>query len=183
MISRVCINSPNVVSTGVAAVVICLGLHNCRDLQFSRPVVRISLTEVVGRIPPVWMSQFVKSHLLLPKAFHSVLYRVGDCAHHPAGFVIFAQVAKLCIYFIIILILPILLIFGTCKIAQTVSESIQHFHTCCFRLCGCSLCLFKISLMFLLLYNCCLCVLNSLSCHCGLCIHIILDPFLFLVVA
>jgi len=36
--------------------------------------------------------------------------------------------------------------------------------------------------MFLLLHHRCHCILNSLSCHCGLSLHIILDPFLSLFV-
>jgi len=160
-----------------------LGLHNCRNLQFSRPVLHISLTEVVCCIPPSRLHQFVKPHPLLPNALYLVLYCFGDCAHHPARLIIFAQPAKLCIFFIINLVFPILLIFGTWKIAQTVSDSILHLLKCSFRFCGCPSYLFNISHMFQLLHNCCLCVLNSLSCHCGRSIHIILDPFLLLFIA
>jgi hypothetical protein len=44
------------------------------------------------------------------------------------------------------------------------------------------LCIFNIVHIFLLLYDCCLCILKSLACHSGLSIHIILDPFRFLFV-
>jgi hypothetical protein len=129
------------------------------------------------------LHQFVKPQLLIPKALHAVLYRFGDCANHPARFFIFAQLAMPCILFIIILVFPILLIIGICKITQTVSDSFQHLLKCDFRLSGCRSSLFNIYHMFLLLHHCCLCVLNSLSCHCGLSLHIILDPFLSLFVA
>ena len=36
--------------------------------------------------------------------------------------------------------------------------------------------------MFLLLHNCCLCILYSLSCDCGLSIQKILDPVIFLLI-
>jgi len=97
----------------------CLGLHNCRNLQFICPILHISLTELVGCVPPSQLHQFVKPHLLLPKALCAVLYRFADGVHPPARFIIFAQLAKLCIFFIIILVFPILFIFGTCKITQT----------------------------------------------------------------
>jgi hypothetical protein len=55
-----------------------------------------------------------------------VQYDYGDSANHPARFVIFAQVAKPCIFYIIILLLPILCIIGNCNIAQIVSDSMQY---------------------------------------------------------
>jgi len=42
---------------------------------------------------------------------------------------------------------------------------------------------FRIPHMFLLLHNRCLCILNSLSCHCSLSINSILNPFLCFFVA
>jgi len=154
-------------------------LHTCQNLQFSHPELHIYLREVVGCVPPSRLRHFVKLHLVLPKALHAEQFRFGDSAHHPARFIIFAQLAKLSIFLIIILVFPILLIFRTCMIGQTVSNSIQHLLKCCFRLCGCRSCLFNIPQMFLLLHNRCLRVLNSRSCHCGLSIHIILNPFDF----
>jgi hypothetical protein len=145
-----------------------LGLPNCRNLHFSCPGLHLSLTDVVGRIPPSWLHQFFKTHLLLLKALNLVLYRFGGCAHQPAWFVLFAHRGKPCISFIIILVFPILLILGFCKIAQTVSDSIQHLLKRYFRLCGCPMSLFNNSHMFLLLHNCCLCLLNYVSCHCSI---------------
>jgi len=160
-----------------------LGLHNCRNLQLSCPALHVSLTEVVSHIPPSRLRQIVESHLLLQKALHGLLYRFGHCAHHPARFVIFGLFVNLCIFFIIIFIFPFLLNIGTCKIAPTVSGSIQHLLKCCFRLSNCRSWLFNIYYMFLVLHNHYLCVLNSLSSHCGLSIRITLDPFLFPFVA
>jgi len=154
-----------------------LGLDNRQNLQFGCPIPHISFTKVVGCIPPSRLGQFVKSHLLLAKALHAVLYRFSDCAHHPARFIMSTEFAALCIFFIIFFVFPILLIIGTCKMAQTVCDSIQHLFKRCFRLPGCRATVFSSPHI---LHNCCLCVLNSLSCHCGLSLHKILDPFLFL---
>jgi len=147
---------------------VCLGPPNSWNLEFSRPVLHISLTGVVNHVAPSRLHHLVKPHRLLPKALHAVLYRFGDCAHHAAWFVIFAQLAMPSIIFVLILIFPILLIFGTCKITQTVSHSIQHFLEFFFRLCGCRASLFNISHIFLLLIHCRLCVMKWLCCHCGL---------------
>ena len=81
-----------------------------------------------------------------------------------------------------LIILPILLIVRTCKIDQTVSDSIQHLLKRLSQLPGGQSPIFSTSYIFLLLPNCCLCVLNSLSCHSGLSLHVILDLFLFLFV-
>ena len=76
---------------------ICLGLNDCWNVQFGHSVLLICFAEVVGCVPPSWLCQFVKLHLLLAKPLHAALYWFGDCADHPAGFVIFAQLALLCI--------------------------------------------------------------------------------------
>jgi len=106
------------------SIVIRLRLNNCQNPQFGRAVLLISVPEIVGCILPSRLSQFVELHLLLPKPLHALLYRVSDCAHHSAGFVIFAQLVLLCLF--IILIFPIFPMVGTCKITQTVSDSNQH---------------------------------------------------------
>jgi len=90
-----------------------LGLHNRRKIEFSGPMIQICLTEVVGCVRSSRLRQFVKHHPPLPNAFHAVLYRFGDCAHHPAWFIIFAPRAELEFFFIMILVFPNLLIFGT----------------------------------------------------------------------
>jgi hypothetical protein len=113
-----------------------LGLDNRRNHQFGIPLPHISLTKVVGCIPPSRLGQFIKSHLLLPKPLHVVLYRFTDCAYYPARFIIITEFSELCIFFIIFLVFPNLLIIGTCKIAQTVSDSIQHPFKRCFGLSG-----------------------------------------------
>ena len=131
-------------------------------------------------VPVAWVPQAPSPS---PNALHAVLYCFGDCAHLPARFIIFEPLAELCISSIINLVFPILLIFGTFKITQTVSDSIQPLLRCCVRLCGCWLCLFNIPHMVLLVQNHCLWVSNSISFHRGLCINIMLDPFLFLFIA
>jgi len=153
-------------------------LHNCLNLQLSYHKLHNSLKEVVSSVPLSRLHQFVKPHLLLPKALHAVLYRSWDCDQLPARFIIFTQLAKLWIFLIIILDFSILLILGTCKIAQTVSDRSQHLVGWNFRLSSWRSCLFNIPHMFLLLHNRSLWVLNSLSCHCSISIHIIFDPFL-----
>jgi len=95
--------------------IIHLWINDCRNLQFGCSVLLVSFTEVIGHVAPCWLCQFVKLHLLLPKWLHVLLYHFGYCAHHLARFVIFTQIAKLCIY--IILISLMLLIEGMCKIA------------------------------------------------------------------
>jgi len=114
---------------------------------------------------------------------HAILYCFRDFAHHPAGFLIFPNLAPRKIIFIIILVFPILPIIGTCNIAQTISDGVEHLLQSCFRLGGCQSHLLSISHIILLLLNCCLCVFNLLCCHSGLSFHIILDPFLLLFVA
>jgi len=93
---------------------------NCRNLQFRSAVPLITFKEVVGRVPSSRFCQFVKIHLHLPTSLHALLYCFRDCAHHPAGFIIFAHLAPLCMF----IICPILLIVRTCNIAQTFSNSI-----------------------------------------------------------
>jgi len=159
-----------------------VGLDDRWNLQFRRSALLISLAEVVGRVPPSRLCQFVKLHLLLPKPLHAVLYQFGDCAHHPAGFVMFSQLALLC-FIVFFFIFRILLIVGTCKIAQTDSHSIQHLFQCLSGLLGGQSHRFNIAHIFLPLLNRCLCVLNSLSCHRGLSLHIILYPLHFLFIA
>jgi len=153
----------------------------CGASQLLEPSIQSSHTSYLSHWisrphPPIPVGS---PYLLLPNTSHAMLYRFGDCAHLPARFIIFAQLAKLCIFLIIILVFPSLLIFGTSNITQTVSDSIQHLPEWCFRLCGCWSCLFNIPHIFLRLHNRWLYVLNSLSCHCGLSSHIILDPVLF----
>jgi hypothetical protein len=52
------------------------------------------------------------------------VYHFGDCAYHPARFVIFAQLTHNCIFFVVFLVLHSLLIIGTCTIAPTISNRI-----------------------------------------------------------
>jgi len=160
-----------------------LRLNDPRNHQFGSPVLRISLTEVVSRVSPARLPQFVKCHLLLPKTLHVMLYWFRDCAHHTAGFVMFAKIALLRIFLIIIPVFPILPIVWTCKIAQILSDGIPNLLKCCFRLGGCQSHVVSISYFFLHLLNCRLCVFDSLSCHSGLSFHMILKPILLLFIA
>jgi hypothetical protein len=148
--------------------------------QFGCAVLLISFTEVVGCILPSRLCQFIKLHLLLPKALHALLDRFGDYAHHPAWFIIFAQLALLCL---LILIFPILSIVGTCKITQTVSDSSLHLLKSLFGFSGRQPRDFSMHHVVLLLLNRCHCVFNWLSCPSGLSLNIILNPFLFFYIA
>jgi len=150
--------------------------HEYQNLQFGRPVLYFSLTQVIGCVTPSRLHQFLNLHLLLPKTHPEVLYCFAVSAHHPATLVIFTELSKLSIFFIICLVFPILLIYGNCKMAMTVSDSIHYLRKWYFILSGCRSCLFSISHIFLLLDNRCLCVLILLSCQSGLSIHIILHP-------
>jgi len=114
-----------------------LVFNNDRNVQFSSPILYISLTEILGCVPPSGLCQLVKPHLRLPNTLHAVLYCFSDCAHHPARFSIITQIAKLCIFLIIFLVFHIAFIVETCKIPQTVSDSIQHVFEECFGLSGC----------------------------------------------
>jgi hypothetical protein len=158
-----------------------LRLNDGRNPQFGGAVLLISFTKVVGCILPSRLSQFIEIHLFLPKPLHALLDSFGDCVHHPAGFVIFTQIALLSLF--IIFLFPILPIIGTCKITQTVSDSNQHFLKRLFGLSGRQSRYFSMRHIVLLLLNRCFCVFNSLSCPSGFSLHIILNPFLFLLIA
>ena len=135
-------------------------------------------TEVVCCVPPSWLGQFVNFHLLLLKPLHAMLNSFIYCAHHPAGFVIFAQLSLLCLF--IILFFPILSLIGKYNMAQTVSDSNHYLAKRLFELSGHQFSVFRCLHNFLLLSNHYLCGFNSLVCPSGLCLHIILDRFLSL---
>jgi len=156
---------------------ICVRFDDDRKSQFGHAVLLISYTDVVCCIPPSWLFQFVKLHLFLPKPLHMLLYYFGDCAHHPAGYVICAQLTHLCI--LIILFYHILLIVGTCTIAQTCSDVIEHLWKHYLELSGCQSRGFSFPHIFLLLINRCLCIFNPLSCHSGFSLNMILDSCLW----
>ena len=160
-----------------------LVLDNRRNLQLGIAILHISVTVVVGCVPLSWLHQFVRPHLLLPNTLYVMLYCFGDFAHHPARFIFITQLAELCIFFFIFLLIPIMISIGTCKIAQSVSDSIQNHVQHYFRLSGCRPRAFSSSHTFQLLRDRCLCISNSLSCHSGFSFHIILDPFLVLSIA
>jgi len=86
--------------------------------------------ELLGPVPLSQLRRFVKPYLLLPRSRHALLYWFQNFACHPAGFVIFAPGAQVCILIIVCLIVPFLLSLGTYKIARTVSNSIQHLPKC-----------------------------------------------------
>jgi hypothetical protein len=160
------------------SIMICLRLNDGLNPEFRCAILRISFMEVVGCILLSQLCQFVKFHLLLPTPFHALLYCCGDCAHHPAGFVIFPQLALL--YLLIIFIFPINPIVRTSKTTQSVSDSSRHLGNRLFRLSVRQSRNFRILHIVLLLLNRCLGLFNSLSCHRGLSLNIILNPFLFL---
>jgi len=158
-------------------------LINCLNLDSSYRVLHISLMDEVSRMPPSHLHQFVKFHLPLPKSVDVLLWQSGNCAHHPVRFVIFNQHAQLCIFFTMILIIPILLIVRTCKFAQAVTKCIENLMTCLFCLAGSQFYLFSIFHIFLHMLNRSFITFKSLPCHSGLCIHIICNPLLFHLVA
>jgi len=158
--------------------IIHLWFNKCPNHQFGCPIVLISSTEHVGTVLPSRLCQFVNLDLHLPTPLHALMYRFGDCALQAAGFVIFSQLAKLCIF--CIPIFPILLIVGTCKITQTVSNSNHHLRKCFFVLSGHQSLVVRSPRIILLLLNYWLWVFNWLSCHSSFSIHTILDPLLFL---
>jgi hypothetical protein len=86
-------------------------------MQFGYHTVHISRMEEASRVTSSWLRRVVKPHLLWPITLNVLLHRVGYCAHHPSGFVIFIQLALLGILFIIYLIFPIPCLVGTGKIA------------------------------------------------------------------
>jgi len=159
-------------------IIIGLWFNVCQNPQFGYAILLISFTEVVGCIPTFRLCQFVKLHRLLPKPLNVLLYRVGGCAHHPAVFVIFSQIALLWLF--VIHIFPILPIVGTFKIAHTVSDSNHHLPKHLFWLAGHQSRVFSSPHIFLPLPNCCLCIINSRSYPSGFSLNDILDPFLFL---
>ena len=159
-----------------------LRLMNSWNHRFGPPILLIPPMEVVGCITPAWLRQFVKLNLLVLEMLHAMPYRFRDCAHHPARFVIFAELGPRRIFFLIILVFRILLMVGTYKITQTIADGGQHLMKYRFRLGGCQSRLFSIYHIILPLCYCCLCVFDSLSCHSGLSFHIILDTFLLLIV-
>ena len=91
-----------------------LWLNDFRNRQIECALLPISFTEVVSCIPPYGLSQFIELHLLRPTAPHALVCRFDDYANHPAGFVMIAHLTQLSLF--MILIFPILQIFGTCEI-------------------------------------------------------------------
>jgi len=66
----------------------------------------------------------------MPKSLHTLLYCFWDCPYYPARFVVFVQLARVWIFFVICRVFPVLLIVGTCKVAQTIILSIEHLQNC-----------------------------------------------------
>ena len=161
-----------------SCIIIRLQFNDCCHIQFGCAVLLISSTEVVGCVPLSRLCLFIKLHQMLLKPLHALLYHSRDCAYHPAKFIIFAQLAVLCLG--IILILPILPIVRTCKIAQTVSDSNHHRLNCLFRLSGRQSHASSCPPVFLPLLDRCQCIFNSRSRDSVISLNIILDPFLFL---
>jgi len=162
-------------------ILICMRFNDCRNRQFRCALHRRSNEEVIGCVLPSQLCEFIKLHLLLPIPLDALLYCCGDCAHHPARFVIFAQLAPLCVF--IILIFPILPIVRTYKITQTVSDCTNHRLKCLFVCLVHQSCDVSFFHTFMLLLNHCLCISNLVSCPGGFSLNIILHPFLFLFIA
>lgn len=157
-------------------------LHNYWNPQFSRPVINISLSDLVGAVPPSPLSQFGKPHLVPLETLNAILYYFDSYVHHPARISIFTPLSKLLIYFIVFLVFPILIIIWMGTITQTVSTCVQHYLYCLFRHSGCQSRLFSISDFFH--WHChYLRVFNWLLGPSSHSIHIMLDPFRLLFIA
>jgi len=178
IISRDYIRSPNVAGESVAASLSVCGLTTAGTFN-SVVWYFISIWWKMSAASPhpgcVNSSNFI---CVWPKSVHLLLYHFRDRVHHPAGFIIFAQLAL----FWMFIIFPILLIVQTCKIAQSVSDSIPHLLIRLAMLSRCQSPAFSTSHIFVLLLNCCLCILNSLCCHSGVSLYVMLHSFLFLFV-
>jgi len=162
-------------------IIVRLRLNDCWNRQFRCAVHLFSCTEVVGSILPFPWCRLVKLHLLLLNSLHALQHCFGDYAHHPAWLVIFAHLALLCLFRI--LIFPILPIGETSDLAKRLSNSNHPLMKSYFRLC-CHQCrVFSYLSIFLLLPHRCLCIFNSLSCPSGFSLNIIRIPFLCLFIA
>jgi len=153
--------------------IIRLWCTNCRNTEFDRAILLMSFAEVVAHRTLFRISQSVQLHHVLPKPLHALLYHIGDGAHHPVGFLVIAQLAKLCIF--IVVIFPILLNVRPCKLAQTVSDSNNHLMKLGFRGYGCQSLIVTYPQIVLLWLNRCFCSFNTLSCHSGFSFNIILE--------
>jgi len=155
-------------------IIIPLQFKDYRNAQCSCAKLLFSFPEGIGCVLPSRLILSVKLHLHLTKPLHVLRHCFGDCAHHPARFIIFAQLALL-----IMLIFPILPIVGTWKITQTVSDSNHHLLIGHFRLSVGTSGVFSLPFIILILLIRCLCVFRSVSCPSGLSRNIMLDPFFF----
>jgi len=162
-------------------IIIWVQFNDCQYHQIGCAVLRISFPEVVSCVPPSRLCEFVKLHLLLPKPLNALLYRFGDCAHHPAGLIIFAQLALLCLF--IILIFPILPMVRTSNMTQTVSSSNYHLLKSLFGISVRQSRISRFPCFFLQLPNRCVCLFNLLSCPSSFSHNIILDRFFFPLIA
>jgi len=166
---------------GCHCIIFCLGWNDCWNPEFGCSVHLISFMEVVHCILTSWVCEFVKLHLILPKPLHALLYSFGNCAHHPAGFIIFAQLARHSLR--IILIIQIFPIVGIWKITQTVAGRYRHHLKRRFGFCIDYSCVLCILYIFLLFRNRCRCVLNSLPYPVCFSLNTILHLFFYLFIA
>ena len=152
-----------------------LQLNDSRNLHFGRAVLHISFTDLVSYILLSQLCQLVNLPLGRAMSHHALLYRFRHCAHHPARFIISAQLALLGVF--VILIFHILPIVGTCKITKNVSDSYHDLLKSVFGFSVRQSRDFSMLGIFLLLLNHCLCVFNSVYCPNGFSLNIILNPF------
>lgn len=154
---------------------------DCQIPQVRWGVFRISSMEVIGCVLPSRLIHFLKLHLDQFVPQHALPHHLGDNAHHPARFVIIAQLALLCRS--IILMRPVRPIVGTCKITRTVSASSQCLPECLFGLSAHQSGVFSLPDLPLLLLNRPFCVFSSLSCPSGCSPNIFLSPFFLIFIA
>jgi len=120
MITWVSMRSPNAVAFGEAADCSISSWTTARSFNSTSP----SIVSLPWKLPctcfPSRMPQFINLCLLLPNTLHVLLCHFGDCVHHPAGFIILAQLAQLSIKGISIRICLIVLI----------TQTLQHCSDC-----------------------------------------------------
>jgi len=159
------------------SIMIHLLLNKCQNRQCRCAVLLIAFREEIGCVFPCWWCHFVEFHLLLTNPLQAVPHRFCDCAHHPAWFVLFAQLALHSL--LIILIFPIFPISGTCEFTQTVFDNNHHLLKSISMVSVRQSHVFTFPRIFQFLLNRFLCIFNLLACASGLSLSIILNRLYF----
>ena len=155
-------------------------LENHRNLQFGSAIDDICFPEVVGNFPPSCIGKFCKLLLLLHSTHRVVESYFGDWTYLQTRCIMIIWLAALWIFIIIFLVFPILLIIRTFQTAHTVADTIHYCLKSCAVLSGCCAYMFSSHHISQVFPNLSLCLLNICSCHRGISLSIILDPFLWI---